>query len=160
MQNNAKYLTYLYSPVGLLRIEADNEAVTRIEWDTELSPVVVNHIVQQAKYELLEYFGGERQAFDVPTHPVGSPFQTRVWQALTKVPFGTTASYKKISLMIKNPKAMRAVGHANSLNPIPIIIPCHRVIGSNGDLVGYAGGLNRKKLLLQHESKFKQLSMF
>ncbi|MCL4151881.1 UNVERIFIED_CONTAM: hypothetical protein GTU68_004507 [Idotea baltica] len=110
------------------------------------TPIVVNHIVQQAKYELLEYFGDERHTFDVPIKPNGTPFQERVWEALIRVPFGATATYKQISIDINNPRAIRAVGYANGINPIPIIIPCHRIIGSSGDLVGYSGGLTKKKL--------------
>jgi AraC family transcriptional regulator of adaptative response/methylated-DNA-[protein]-cysteine methyltransferase len=111
-----------------------------------------------------EYFNGSRTIFNIPLHLVGSEFQKRVWNALLQIPFGETRSYKQQSLLLGNEKAIRAVAGANGDNGIAIIVPCHRVIGENGSLTGYGGGLWRKKWLLQHETKYSgkasQLSFF
>lgn len=106
---------------------------------------------REVLHQLREYFAGVRTHFDIPLHLVGSEFQIRVWQELCKVPFGTTVSYKTIAWKIGHPGAVRAVGQANHRNPIPILVPCHRIIGSDGRLVGYGGGLEMKKKLLVHE---------
>lgn len=103
--------------------------------------------------QLDEYFAGERVAFDLPLQPAGTEFQNTVWKALTKIPYGETWSYGQLASHIGRPKASRAVGAANGLNPIPIIIPCHRVIGSNGKLTGFGGGLETKEFLLNLESQ-------
>lgn len=103
--------------------------------------------------ELGEYFAGTRRQFDVPLHPSGTPFQLEVWGALLTIPYGETVSYAEIAKRIKRPRAVRAVGAANGANPLSIIVPCHRVIGSHGDLVGYGGGLPIKRWLLAHERK-------
>ena len=107
-----------------------------------------------AARELDEYFAGTRQAFDVPLHPSGTPFQLEVWGALLAIPYGQTVSYADIARRIRRPRAVRAVGAANGANPLSIFVPCHRVIGSHGDLVGYGGGLPAKRWLLAHERKF------
>ena len=101
--------------------------------------------------QLKEYFSGTRKDFDLPLHLMGTEFQKLVWRQLCQVPFGKTASYKEIAEKIGRPKAMRAVGQANHRNPIPIIIPCHRIIGANGHLVGFGAGLDKKRFLLSHE---------
>ncbi len=101
--------------------------------------------------QLDDYFAGQRQHFQLRLAPLGTPFQQEVWQALQKIPFGRTCSYAELAMRIQRPKAVRAVGTANGANPIAVVIPCHRVIGSNGTLTGYAGGLERKQLLLQLE---------
>lgn len=101
--------------------------------------------------ELSEYFTGKRKSFDISLHIEGTNFQKRVWEELLKIPYGTTKSYKEIAEAIGNPKASRAIGNANNKNKIAILIPCHRVVGSNGDLVGYAGGLGIKEILLNKE---------
>ena len=103
--------------------------------------------------QLDEYFSGKRKTFDVPLDAKGTKFQKQVWRELQKIPFGKTLSYGDIAKKIKNPKASRAVGGANNKNPIAIVVPCHRVIGANGKLVGYAGGLHRKAWLLKHERR-------
>ena len=105
----------------------------------------------QAKAQLSEYFAGTRQEFTLPLSPKGTPFQQKVWAALQTIPYGQTRSYGEIARQIGSPKAARAVGMANHHNPIAILIPCHRVVGQNGALTGYAGGLERKKALLQLE---------
>ena len=111
-------------------------------------------LISSAKRQLDEYFQGKRKSFDLPLAPSGTQFQQKVWNALCTIPYGETRSYKEIAAQIQNPKGCRAVGMANNRNPIMIIIPCHRVIGSNGSLVGYAGGLDIKQWLLAHEKRF------
>jgi methylated-DNA-[protein]-cysteine S-methyltransferase len=110
--------------------------------------------------ELNAYFNGGLKQFDIPLLPEGTPFQKKVWQALTEIPFGSTISYGELAAHLGNPGAVRAVASANAQNPIWILIPCHRVVGSDGALTGYAGGLHRKKWLLDHESCFHQYSLF
>ena len=111
----------------------------------------------ETKKQLQEYFDGTRQKFDLPLSPQGTPFQSQVWQALLKIPYGETRSYQQIASMVGNPKACRAVGSANGKNPIMILIPCHRVITAGGKIGGYAGGLPMKKALLELETKRRSL---
>ncbi len=108
-------------------------------------------LIKTCYKQLCEYLKRNRKSFDLPLNPKGTDFQKKVWSESTKISYGETKSYKQIAESIKSPKAYRAVGLVNNKNPIPIIIPCHRVVGSNGDLVGYAGGLHRKKFLLDLE---------
>ena len=108
-------------------------------------------LIKEAYQQLSEYLKGERQMFDLPLNPRGTDFQKRVWQALCDIPYGETRSYKQIAEAIGNPKAVRAVGMANNRNPITIVVPCHRVIGADGKLVGYGGGLEMKEFLLRLE---------
>ena len=117
-------------------------------------------ILQETRKQLDEYFGHQRKIFDIPLLTVGTPFQKSVWNSLLTIPFGETASYQQLAEDIGNTKAVRAVASANGANSLSIFIPCHRVIGSNGSLTGYAGGLHRKKWLLEHESPYKQQSLF
>lgn len=112
-----------------------------------------------ARQQLEEYFDGTRTVFDVPMQPEGTEFQTRVWDALRSIPYGSTISYLELARRIGDEKAVRAVGLANSLNPISIIIPCHRVIGADGSMTGYGGGIERKRWLLQHEAKHTPLPL-
>lgn len=145
-------------PLGWITLETDLNA-TRIEVITALhfSDQIAHAIApssplqRQACQQLDEYFAGLRQHFELPLAPQGTGFQQRVWQALQSIPHGEHRSYKDIALLIDNPKAVRAVGLANSRNPIALMIPCHRVIGASGKLVGYAGGIARKAWLLEHE---------
>ena len=109
-------------------------------------------LIKEANRQLSEYLKGERQMFDLPLNPRGTDFQKRVWRALCDIPYGETRSYKQIAEAICNPKAVRAVGMANNRNPITIVVPCHRVIGADGKLVGYGGGLEMKEFLLRLES--------
>ncbi len=111
-------------------------------------------LLQEAARQLEEYFAGRRQNFDLPLAPQGTPFQQKVWAALHRIPYGHTAAYNDIAQTIGSPNACRAVGMANHRNPIPVIIPCHRVIGTGGKLTGYAGGLDKKQLLLELESRY------
>jgi methylated-DNA-[protein]-cysteine S-methyltransferase len=110
-------------------------------------------ILLETERQLGEYFAGTRTRFDLPLEPGGSEFEKKVWQALTKIPYGRTRSYLDVAKAIGSPKACRAVGAANSRNPLPIVVPCHRVIGANGQLTGFAGGLERKASLLAHEAR-------
>lgn len=118
-----------------------------------------NGLTEQTKRQLMEYFSGKRKAFDLPLAITGTGFQKKVWEELRHIPYGKTLSYLGLSRQIGNVKAIRAVGHANGQNPLAIIIPCHRVIGSDGSLTGYAGGLWRKKWLLEHEGALLQTSL-
>ncbi|MGF1700468.1 methylated-DNA--[protein]-cysteine S-methyltransferase [Photobacterium makurazakiensis] len=142
------------SPIGWLNIIADDKSVSMIEFDAQPhQPQSPNTMTKRCCDQLAEYFAGERTGFDVPLNMQGTDFQRTVWQALNSVGYGETCSYGDIANLIGNPKAVRAVGAANGKNPIPIIVPCHRVIGSSGKLTGYAGGLDMKVWLLAHESK-------
>jgi methylated-DNA-[protein]-cysteine S-methyltransferase len=148
--------TYIYkSPVGLLRIESGGGSVTVIEFadgqtETETEP---NGVIKQCVDELDSYFNGVLRKFTVKLRPEGTEFRKKVWEALTAVPYGETVSYGRLAAMIGKPSASRAVGGANHRNPIVIMIPCHRVIGSDGSLTGYGGGLWRKEFLLELERR-------
>lgn len=143
------------SPVGPLTLVATERGLAGVyfedrcleEWQGGESP-----FLEKAVAELGEYFAGKRTVFSVPLDTVGTNFQKAVWQALLTIPFGKKASYREIAEKIENPKAVRAVGLANGANPVSIIVPCHRVIGADGSLTGYGGGLARKTLLLELES--------
>ena len=145
------YTTGYQSPLGLMIIIADDEALLSLEFGyTEERQQ--NATLDRVRKELDEYWAGSRSVFSVPLNAVGTPFQQKVWQALLTIPYGQTRSYGQIAAQIGNPKASRAVGMANNRNPISIIIPCHRVIGSDGSLVGYGGGLEKKAWLLDFEA--------
>ena len=147
------------SPVGRLQIEADNEALTAIRFTSDeepsgsaVIPEAADHpVLGEALRQLDEYFEGQRKVFDLSLNPVGTDFQQNVWETLRQIPFGQTCSYADLARQLGDPNKVRAIGGANGRNPIPIIIPCHRVIGANKKLIGYAGGIARKKKLLQHE---------
>ena len=145
------YTTGYQSPLAPMIIIADDEALLSLEFgsteERDQSP-----ILDRVKRELDEYWAGKRTVFTVPLNAVGTPFQQKVWQALLTIAYGETRSYGQIAAQIGNPKASRAVGMANNRNPISIIIPCHRVIGSDGRLVGYGGGLEKKVWLLDFEA--------
>lgn len=150
------YAAIMNTALGALLIKANERAVTSIHFlkDNETVPELLdNHLTVQCIVELGEYFSGIRVSFDVPLAPDGTIFQQKVWKALKEIPYGKTSSYGEIARKIGNPKAARAIGMANNRNPIPIIIPCHRVVGSNGHLTGYAGGLDNKDFLLTLEQK-------
>jgi methylated-DNA-[protein]-cysteine S-methyltransferase len=145
---------FLKSPIGWLRIEADSYGVTRIEFleNPPLSaPMIRSPFLKETYNQLAEYFRGDRISFKLTLNLKGTDFQQQVWSALGNIPFGTTASYKDIAEKIGCPKGARAVGMANNKNPLPIVVPCHRVIGVSGDLTGYAGGMEIKTDLLRHE---------
>ena len=149
------------SPVGILKLVATENALVAVLWENEnpkrvrLAELIeqVDHpILLETQKQLCEYFAGTRQQFDLPLDFEGTVFQKKVWHALLSIPFGETRSYRDIAEQVGNIKAVRAVGAANGKNPISIIAPCHRVVGVNGKLVGFAGGLNNKEILLRLES--------
>jgi methylated-DNA-[protein]-cysteine S-methyltransferase len=142
---------------GFLTVFADDNAVKAIDFGDSHPFANENKISKLAAKQLSEYIASKRDAFDFPLDPDGTDFQKKVWQALQDIPFGETASYLDIALAIGNRKACRAVGAANGKNPIPIAIPCHRIIGKSGKLIGYASGLMRKRYLLALESKARSL---
>lgn len=150
------YCTY-QSPFGEIALIANDEGLSALAFQTGKSPITFTGLSQNAEKfsqvieQLNEYFSGERKSFNLPLAPKGTNFQKQVWQALTQIPCGETKSYGWIAKSINNEKAVRAVGTANGANPIALIVPCHRVIGSNGKLTGYAGGLALKAKLLMHE---------
>lgn len=155
------------SPVGRLKLVANSQALVAVMWENEqpkclgskhLLPCADHPILLATQKQLSEYFAGQRQHFDLPLTFEGTDFQQKVWQALLSIPFAETRSYRDIAAQIGNVKAVRAVGAANGKNPISIIAPCHRVIGANGQLVGFAGGLNNKHILLQLEQQVAQTS--
>jgi methylated-DNA-[protein]-cysteine S-methyltransferase len=139
------------SPLGTLAIEVSDAGVHRIGFDAAQPAHGAHPLLLDVQRQLDEYFTGRRRQFELPLAPRGTAFQQRVWQALCDVGYGRTCSYAAIAAAIDAPRAMRAVGAANGNNPIAIVIPCHRVIGSNGRLTGYAGGLTRKEMLLHLE---------
>ncbi|MEH7106900.1 methylated-DNA--[protein]-cysteine S-methyltransferase [Bacillus sp. JJ1764] len=157
-----KYKLDYESPIGVIEIIGTNEAISSILFSEESKKVNDLHaetptVLEECYNQLNEYFKGERNEFTFPIQFEGTEFQKTVWEALIKIPYAKTGSYRDIAVSIGNEKAIRAVGSANGKNKLSIVIPCHRVIGSNGKLTGYAGGLWRKEWLLQHEKTFKNL---
>ena len=141
------------TPLGALRVEGDDDAVSAIRFVDRGAPPpsTGTGAVARAVAQLQAYFRGELRAFDVPIAPRGTEFQVQVWSALVDIPFGVVCSYAQLAARLGRPGATRAVGAANGSNPIPILVPCHRVVGSDGSLTGYGGGLERKKALLELE---------
>ena len=153
---------YYKTPIGTAKIVGDENgisAVTVIDDDLETS-IEIPKILQDCVQQLTEYFNGSRSKFDLKLNPQGTDFQKKVWKELLNVPFGKTRTYLEQTKQLGDVKAIRAVASANGKNPIWIIIPCHRIIGSDGSLTGYAGGIRRKKWLLEHENTSKQQSLF
>lgn len=145
------------SPIGYLLLHSANDSLLSIEFADPIvnqQPSIADPICREAITQLEEYFRGERFAFTIPLNPQGTPFQHRVWDLLLQIPYGETVSYQEIAKKQGGANFTRAVGLANAANPIPIVIPCHRVVGSNGKLTGYGGGIDRKKWLLQHEMRY------
>ena len=150
------FFDLLPSPLGELTICADALGITAVAFPGEVARGATpnpNALVRKAVAQLQEYFAGRRTAFDLPLHASGTRFQQEVWRALCTVSHGTTASYGEIAAAIGKPRASRAVGLANGSNPIAILVPCHRIIGRDGSLTGYGGGLDRKRWLLEHERR-------
>lgn len=158
------FISTIDTPLGSLHIHASEHAITYIGFiddhrriastnltERDKKNAQSNVITELAAEQLIEYFAGERKTFDLPLGPQGTDFQKQTWQQLLQVAYGETASYLDIANAINKPKASRAVGAANGKNPISIVIPCHRIVGSNGTLTGYAGGLDRKSFLLSLE---------
>ncbi len=158
------FFKFISTPVGILKLIGCEEGLVALLWqndpparvrlgDSEELPL--HPLLQKGERQLLEYFEGKRRTFSLPLHLVGSEFQKRVWRALLEIPFGETRSYGQLAKEIGNENASRAVGAANGKNPLSIVIPCHRVIGANGKLTGFAGGLKTKAQLLALESIIK-----
>jgi methylated-DNA-[protein]-cysteine S-methyltransferase len=144
------------SPIGKLTLASNGEAITQVEFEQNRYPLPVHpkgtdKVLEKARRELDAYFAGKLKEFTVPVAPEGTDFQKKAWAALQKIPYGATRSYGQQARAIGSPSASRAVGAANGRNPIPVIIPCHRVIGSNGSLTGFGGGMERKQFLLELE---------
>ncbi|MBB3123249.1 methylated-DNA-[protein]-cysteine S-methyltransferase [Mesoflavibacter sabulilitoris] len=153
---------YINSPLGVTKIEGDVDGIMSISVlnSNEKLTDIIPELLQDCVYQLNEYFEGKRQTFSLKLNPQGTNFQQKVWNALQTIPYGTTTTYLKLSQQLGDVKAIRAVANANGKNPLWIVIPCHRVIGSDGSLTGYAGGLHRKQWLLEHESPYKQQTLF
>jgi O-6-methylguanine DNA methyltransferase len=158
--NNTSFFTTVSSPVGRLTLVGAGDSLVGLFFDDDphaatarAEAVRDDRRLRGAAVQLEEYFGGARAAFDLPLAPEGSAFQKKVWAALRRIPFGQTATYGQIARAIGKPAASRAIGGANHRNPIAIIVPCHRVIGADGSMTGYGGGLRRKRLLLELESR-------
>lgn len=148
------YTSYISSPVGSLKLQCNESGIKAVSfWNEDISTSDEHPILRRCQQEIEEYFAGQRKTFTVPLAFEGTAFQNRVWTALQSIPYGKTVSYMALSKTLGDVKAIRAVGTANGRNAIAIIIPCHRVIGSNAKLIGYAGGLWRKQWLLEHEAK-------
>ncbi len=148
--------------MGTAKIEGDLHGITSIsviDRETEMKSNISPEL-EEAVRQIEEYFLGKRKEFTFKLNPTGTEFQKKVWDELLKIPFGKTISYLDLSKKLGDPKAIRAVAAANGKNPIWIVIPCHRVVGSKGEMVGYAGGIHRKKWLLNHERTEKQQSLF
>jgi methylated-DNA-[protein]-cysteine S-methyltransferase len=155
------------SPVGMLRLVADREGLREICFEHERHPkpahpgwIRAPAALRFARVQLDEYFAGKRQHFELPLHPLGTAFQQTVWLALRDIPYGVTISYGELARRIGKPQAMRAVGAANGRNPLPIVVPCHRVIGADGSLTGFGGGLPIKRLLLDLEQALPATDLF
>jgi methylated-DNA-[protein]-cysteine S-methyltransferase len=156
---------YYQSPVGLLKININDGMINEIIFSNSENELKAGEnkddpdekskaVIKKCQLQFDEYFSGKRFHFDLPVHQMGTPFQEKVWNELEKIPFGKTISYLQLSQCIGNVKSIRAVGTANGRNKLSIVVPCHRVIGSDGSLTGYAGGLWRKQWLLEHENKY------
>lgn len=155
MTDMEKIYFYENTPVGRLCIGERDGAITRVTWH-QIPKVFVleeTELIRTCKQQIDEFFEGKRKTFDLPLAPAGTAFQKRVWDALKEIPYGETRSYKEIAIAVGSPKGCRSVGMANNKNPIAIIVPCHRVVGSNGKLVGYAGGMDAKSFLLELEKQ-------
>lgn len=160
MSTDTHWHTTIDSPIGPLGLVATDRGLRAVSWRGEETSVKLpadmernpeHPILQQTTQQLNEYFDGKRTSFDLPLDLRGTPFQESAWRALGDIPYGSTRSYGEQAALIGRPRAVRAVGQANGRNPVPIVLPCHRVIGANGSLVGFGGGLDLKTQLLQHE---------
>ncbi|HEX5053380.1 MAG TPA: methylated-DNA--[protein]-cysteine S-methyltransferase [Planctomycetota bacterium] len=151
----------LPSPVGTLRAFASENGLRALSWPGEdaarlaagSAPGVGQAVLQQLAHQLAQYFAGERTVFELPLDPVGTPFQLAAWRALCTIPFGATRTYAQQAAAVGRPRAARAVGAANARNALAIVVPCHRVVGAGGSLTGFAGGLDAKRTLLEHEAR-------
>lgn len=150
------------TPLGVAKISGDVDGVASIIVLNSEEPLtdIIPEELQECVTQLQEYFEGQRQQFTFKINPQGTDFQKRIWELLLDIPYGKTTTYLELSKTYGDIKAIRAVANANGKNPLWIVVPCHRVIGTDGSLTGYAGGLHRKKWLLEHESPYKQQSLF
>lgn len=155
-------IIFIKSPIGTLEIKGDKDGLSSLHFmDSEEKPTLnIPKYLKETVSQLQEYFDGSRTDFNLKLNPEGTDFQKRVWEKLQEIPFSKTVSYQTIANRLGDPKVIRAAATANGKNPIAIIIPCHRVIGKDGSLTGYASGLHRKKWLLDHENPVKQQSLF
>lgn len=161
MNSNEPAIAYFKTPLGMTKIIGDEKGISIISVSDEgESSHEIPTVLQEAISQLNDYFEGKRNHFDFRLNPKGTDFQQKVWQALLDIPFGKTVSYMDLSKKLGDVKAIRAVASANGKNPLWIVVPCHRVIGTDGSLTGYAGGLWRKKWLLEHENPTTQQSLF
>ncbi len=154
---------FIETPLGMAVISGDKDGITSVSVGQESSDRPSKEIpshLKEAASQLKEYFDGQRTTFNLKLNPSGTDFQKKVWKELLSIPFGKTTTYLDMAKQLGDPKCIRAAASANGKNPIWIIIPCHRVLGSDGSLTGYAGGLWRKKWLLDHENPVKQQSLF
>jgi methylated-DNA-[protein]-cysteine S-methyltransferase len=164
-ENQNRFGAVISSPVGEITLVAEESGLNLLHWGRYNIPVswknkIARKIIQDTESQLKEYFRGKRKSFDVPLNPKGTDFQVQVWNELKKIPYGQTLTYGEQAKRLNRPNATRAVGAANGKNPIGIIIPCHRVIGANGKLTGFAGGLDSKRLLLSLENSQSNLPGF
>jgi methylated-DNA-[protein]-cysteine S-methyltransferase len=155
-------LAYYTSPVGELLIQSEGDAITVVGYlnDNNKQQEQVTPVIQQCMEELDEYFNKRRKFFDVKLKLIGTDFQQKVWTQLLEIPYGKTTYYADVAVKVGDINSVRAVGLANGQNPIAIIVPCHRVIGKDGSMIGYGGGLDRKEWLLRHEGVLNQLEIF
>ncbi|QNA46757.1 methylated-DNA--[protein]-cysteine S-methyltransferase [Lacibacter sediminis] len=160
------HTVYYNSPIGTILLQAEDENLTIVSFRDDVSIIetgtTASPVLLEAIKQLDEYFAGTRKQFDLPLHPAGTAFQQKVWDQLMKIPYAETVTYLHMAKRLGNVKSIRAAASANGKNPIGIIIPCHRVVGADGKLTGYAGGLHRKQWLLEHEAKMagKKSSLF
>lgn len=167
IDDDKTYFCEMPAPIGPLRLAADRHGLRDIWFHADRRPKAVPpswiqaaEPLEFAQRQLEEYFAGQRQTFDLPLHPHGTAFQMQVWLELADIPFGETISYAELARRIGQPLAVRAVGAANGRNPLPIVLPCHRVIGSNGSLTGFGGGLPTKQWLLSMEDRIARGDLF
>ena len=158
---NTMHQAFLKTPIGYLEVVGSEKGIRSLYFlDFRVKPQHVPTCLKSCMLQLEEYFNGSRKQFDLKLDLEGTPFQVKVWHELLNVPYGSTISYLELARRTGNVKAVRAVGGANGNNPVSVIVPCHRIIGSNGRLVGYRGGLKRKKWLLEHEHALSQRDLF
>jgi len=155
--------TVIHSPLGNIKLVEDNNQLNEVIFtDQEITPMPDCALLKETKKQLINFFKGELKEFKLSLNPVGTEFQQKVWRQLQLIPYGTTISYQELANRLGDPKTIRAAASANGQNPLAILIPCHRVIGSNGDMTGYAGGIHRKQELLKLEGAevMNQMSLF
>lgn len=167
LPNDTIWYDHLSTPIGNLMLVADAQGLREVWFETGKHRKTPDPAWKQdaarlafARRQLEEYFAGTRQHFELPLHPLGTNFQVAVWQALAEIPYGSTISYGELARRIGQPQAVRAVGAANGRNPLPIVLPCHRVIGANGSLTGFGGGLPTKRFLLDMEDQVARGDLF